>query len=194
VTVKQAIVLCAGKGTRLGKITETVPKPLVPVVDTPFVYFAIRNLLSAGIEDVVLLVSYLKEKFEDVPADFTSGKVRLSNALPSFNKGILAVSNLQSLFFVLNGDCLPLMSTEEWNRLPSLEDPCVFVKKRKGNILDVGLVLVTSESLSRGLIDCSNMYASLARLRHYQVDGGFHIGTLIGLEMARKDRRYLVGA
>src|SRR3954453_21962547 len=50
----QALILAGGEGTRLRPLTSTVPKPVVPLVDRPFIVFMIDWLRSHGVDDVVM--------------------------------------------------------------------------------------------------------------------------------------------
>lgn len=61
-TVRQAMILSAGKGTRLRPLTLTMPKPLVEVAGQPLIVWHILALRQAGITDIVINVSYLAEK------------------------------------------------------------------------------------------------------------------------------------
>ncbi|MGC8982392.1 MAG: bifunctional sugar-1-phosphate nucleotidylyltransferase/acetyltransferase [Desulfurococcaceae archaeon] len=58
----EAILLAAGEGTRLAPITETRPKAMVPVLCKPLLWWHLNALLSAGFEEVVVVVGYMKEK------------------------------------------------------------------------------------------------------------------------------------
>ena len=57
----QAVILVGGEGTRLRPLTSTVPKPIVPLVDRPFLGYMLEWLKSHGVEDVVLSMGYLGE-------------------------------------------------------------------------------------------------------------------------------------
>jgi NDP-sugar pyrophosphorylase family protein len=57
--VRQAVILCGGKGERLGEITRRVPKPLLPVGGRPVLDHILDNLESAGIRRFVLSAGYL---------------------------------------------------------------------------------------------------------------------------------------
>lgn len=59
-------VLAGGRGTRLGAIADSVPKPLVEVAGEPFLFHPLRRLASAGVRKVVLCVGYLGEQIESV--------------------------------------------------------------------------------------------------------------------------------
>lgn len=59
---RQAVILCGGLGTRLRPITDTLPKPMVPVrEDKPFLYFLLEQLAEQGVRRFVLLTGYLGE-------------------------------------------------------------------------------------------------------------------------------------
>src|SRR6201986_2614263 len=50
----QAVILGGGEGTRLRPLTSTVPKPVVPLVDRPFISFMLEWLKLHGIDDVLM--------------------------------------------------------------------------------------------------------------------------------------------
>ncbi len=53
----KALVLAAGKGTRLKPLTNTVPKHLLPVGDKPILFHVLDYIIEAGIEDIGIVVS-----------------------------------------------------------------------------------------------------------------------------------------
>src|ERR1700733_15508850 len=60
-TPVQAVVLVGGEGTRLRPLTLETPKPMVPVMNVPFLERTLRRLKEAGIDDVILPAGYLPE-------------------------------------------------------------------------------------------------------------------------------------
>lgn len=62
--IRSAIILSAGLGTRMRPITETVPKPLVPVDGRPLIAYAFDALDRVGIETIVVNVHYLADRME----------------------------------------------------------------------------------------------------------------------------------
>jgi dTDP-glucose pyrophosphorylase len=63
-TVRTAVIMAGGRGSRLGPVTEKVPKPLLKVGSKSIVERLIGGLAAAGIEEVFLAVNYLAEQFE----------------------------------------------------------------------------------------------------------------------------------
>jgi len=62
----QGGVLCAGFGTRMQPLTETVPKPLVPFLNTPILTYALDHLASTGVERVGMNLHHLPEAIPPV--------------------------------------------------------------------------------------------------------------------------------
>ncbi|MGB2465790.1 MAG: nucleotidyltransferase family protein, partial [Porticoccaceae bacterium] len=65
----KAMILAAGYGKRLRPLTETTPKPLLPVGGKPLMQHHIERLAAAGIRDLVINTSWLAEQIEDYFAD-----------------------------------------------------------------------------------------------------------------------------
>ncbi len=59
-----AVLMAGGKGVRLRPLTETTPKPLLPVGDKPIIDYNIDSLLKNGIKHISVTVNYLHEQLE----------------------------------------------------------------------------------------------------------------------------------
>lgn len=73
----QALILAGGKGTRLRPLTVYTPKPVVPVMNRPFLLFQLELLSRAGIKDVIFSLSYQPGKIEDLMGDGSEYGVNL---------------------------------------------------------------------------------------------------------------------
>ncbi|MCB9029436.1 MAG: UTP--glucose-1-phosphate uridylyltransferase GalU [Deltaproteobacteria bacterium] len=63
--VKKALIPAAGLGTRFLPATKTVPKELLPIVDTPTIQYIVQEVVDSGIETVVLITGKGKAAIED---------------------------------------------------------------------------------------------------------------------------------
>ena len=52
--VRQAVVMVGGLGTRLRPLTESCPKPALPVAGRPCLWYLLRSMARAGIEEIIL--------------------------------------------------------------------------------------------------------------------------------------------
>ena len=59
----QAIILAAGKGTRMEDLSR--PKVMFEVLGKPLLEYSLHNVQSAGVKDIILVVGYKKEKVEE---------------------------------------------------------------------------------------------------------------------------------
>ena len=60
----KALVLAAGRGSRLGKITENLPKPLVEVKNKPVIDYLIRKLIDLNVSEIFINMHYKHELLE----------------------------------------------------------------------------------------------------------------------------------
>lgn len=74
----EAVVLVGGQGTRLRPLTESTPKPMLPVAGVPFVAHQLARLREAGVTHVVLATSYRAEIFTAHFGDGSAYGLRLT--------------------------------------------------------------------------------------------------------------------
>ncbi|HEX4838794.1 MAG TPA: NDP-sugar synthase, partial [Solirubrobacteraceae bacterium] len=107
----QAVILVGGEGTRLRPLTSTVPKPVVPLVDRPFISFMLEWLHQHGIDDVIMSCGFLATSVRNVLGDGSSYGIRLrfvEEPDPRGTAGALKFAEpmLDERFLMLNGDVL----------------------------------------------------------------------------------------
>ena len=61
--IDDLVILVGGRGTRLGKITNNVPKPLIKIDDKPFLDLLLSKLIKYNFKKIYLLCSYKKNIF-----------------------------------------------------------------------------------------------------------------------------------
>jgi mannose-1-phosphate guanylyltransferase len=119
----KAMILAAGKGTRVRPITHTIPKPMIPILQKPVMEFLLELLKEHGFTEVMVNVSHLAEEIENYFRDGQrfgveiaysfEGRIQdgelIGDALGSAG-GLKKIQNFQSFFddtfVVLCGDAL----------------------------------------------------------------------------------------
>jgi mannose-1-phosphate guanylyltransferase len=61
----KAMILAAGKGTRVRPITHTTPKPMIPIMQKPVMEFLLELLRQHGFNQIMVNVSHLSEEIEN---------------------------------------------------------------------------------------------------------------------------------
>lgn len=107
--LRQAAVLCGGRGTRLRPYTDTTPKPMVEVADRPFLEHLLGQLAEQGIVQFVLMTGHLGEQIHEY---FGTGSrwgwdIRYSHGPADWDTGrriVEAAGLLEGTFFLLYSD------------------------------------------------------------------------------------------
>jgi mannose-1-phosphate guanylyltransferase len=110
----KAVVLVGGEGTRLRPLTETIPKPLLPFMNRPFLDHVLDHLAEHGVDEVICSSPYLEAVFHGF-LESRAGRVPsvrwITEAEPLGTAGAIAgaiagVRELDGTFLALNGDIL----------------------------------------------------------------------------------------
>ena len=64
----KAVILAAGRGTRLNQITENTPKPLIKINEKTLLEYKLE-ILPREVDEVVIIIGYKKEKIIDLLGD-----------------------------------------------------------------------------------------------------------------------------
>ncbi|MCI8944310.1 MAG: nucleotidyltransferase family protein [Clostridia bacterium] len=74
----QAIIMAGGMGSRLRPLTNSLPKPLVKIIDKPVMEYVIENLVEGGIKDIAVTVGYKADMIMDYFGDGSQWGAKLS--------------------------------------------------------------------------------------------------------------------
>lgn len=105
----RALILAAGKGTRLEPLTETQPKAMLPLVGKPLLQHVVEAVREAGIKEITIVTGYLGEAIRSyfgdgsalgISIDYLTQEQRLGTA------HAIALARFDEDFLVLNGDTL----------------------------------------------------------------------------------------
>ena len=61
----KAVILAAGKGTRMKEITKEIPKPMVLIHGKPMLEYIITSIRNAGVKEIGIVVGYMKHTIQD---------------------------------------------------------------------------------------------------------------------------------
>ena len=78
--MKRAVVMAAGEGSRLRPLTETWPKPVLPIDGRAVIAVVLRELAAAGVEEVIVVTGHLAEQVEVLVGDGTGFGLRAAFA------------------------------------------------------------------------------------------------------------------
>ncbi len=107
----KAIILVGGEGTRLRPLTVNLPKPMLPVVNRPFLEHVFEYLKGHGISDVILSMGYRSEVIEEHFGDGSNFGINLKYVVESSPLGTAGgvknvAQHVDGTFLVFNGDIL----------------------------------------------------------------------------------------
>src|SRR5664279_2696887 len=63
--IEHAVILAAGRGTRMGSLTEALPKPMLPIAGRPMLEHILERLVAAGVRRFLMVVGYQRESIEE---------------------------------------------------------------------------------------------------------------------------------
>ena len=110
----RGMVLAAGLGTRMRAVSETIPKPLVPLAGKPLIAYALESLERAGVDEIVVNTHHLAAQIELFLADYAARpgapRIRISHEEERLETGGGVRQALGWLgddaFYVLNSDAV----------------------------------------------------------------------------------------
>jgi mannose-1-phosphate guanylyltransferase len=105
----KAVILVGGLGTRLRPLTCNMPKPMIPLINQPFIEHMLENLRDQGIDEAILAVQYLADRFRAALGDGSRLGIKVHVVEEPEPRGTAgAVTNVEHLLdgttFVFNGD------------------------------------------------------------------------------------------
>lgn len=105
----KTIIMAGGRGNRISELFPDIPKPLIPIDGIPVLEREICSLASQGFTDIVLTVSYLREKIQVYFGDGSKWGVHIDYFVedtPLGNAGALFKLDLKEDFLLLNADAV----------------------------------------------------------------------------------------
>lgn len=80
----KAMILAAGKGTRVRPLTYDLPKPMIPILGKPVMAYLVEYLASYGVREIMVNVSYLHHKIEEYFGDGSQYGVQIGYSFEGY--------------------------------------------------------------------------------------------------------------
>ena len=166
----KAVVLVAGKGTRMEPLTSDCPKVMLQVANKPILEHILNSAVEAGIEGFVFITGYLEEQ---IKAHFGDGSkwgvsieyVQQKEQLGTANAIGYARGHVEGAFLVLNGDML--IGQEDLKPLLSRKEEAVICVKEVENPSDFGVLETENNKVVRIIEKPKNPPTNLANAGIY---------------------------
>jgi NDP-sugar pyrophosphorylase family protein len=147
-----AVILAGGKGTRLKPFTMSIPKPLLPLGDTPILEIVIEQLAAAGVSRIVLTLGHMAHLLLATIGDGARWGVKIE---PIFEKeplgtagSLRAIENLDDNFLVMNADLLTTLDYRDLFNFHVQHDAMATIGLSKREVLiDYGVVRASSSGI-----------------------------------------------
>ena len=151
----KAVIMAGGFGTRIQPLTNSIPKPMLPIMNRPMMEHILKKVKSAGITDIVVLLYFKPEVITDYFKDGSDFGVNITYVKPDDDYGTAgavkkAEKYLDETFMVVSGDLVTDFDFKEiigyhqvkgsklTITLTSVEDPLQFgvvITDKEGRIL-----------------------------------------------------------
>src|SRR6266513_4377883 len=150
--INQAVILAAGRGTRMRELTAVVPKPMIEVRGKPVLQYIIEGLRDAGVRELLIIVGYHAETVRNFFGDGSRNKVAIQYAMQTVQDGTGRVLDLSRTFvgdspFILSyGDIL--VDPPNYKRLVDLpEDVEAIITVTRGEDVSKGGAVFVNEQM-----------------------------------------------
>ena len=140
--IKNALILAAGKGTRMWPLSENTPKPLLPLGGLPIIERQIQELKKVGVGNLYILIGYRMKEI----SDYLKGReldVKITYIVQEQQKGTghavnQAKGKIKGSFYCLNGDVV--INAENLERLGNNEDKLTMMVTKVADGSNFGVV------------------------------------------------------
>ena len=127
--IENALILAAGKGTRMWPLTENIPKPLLPISGVPIIKRQIDELKKVGVKKVYILIGY---QMNEIPnyLDKNETEIKIDYIVQEEQKGTghavkMAENKIKGSFYCLNGDII--ISAKNLKKINNCNDMAMMV-------------------------------------------------------------------
>ncbi|MDR3562326.1 MAG: nucleotidyltransferase family protein [Negativicutes bacterium] len=161
----KTLILAAGKGTRLRPITDFIPKPMVPIHGRPLLEWLLLHLISHGLREYVMAVSYFADQIENYFGDGSRWGVKIEYSYglsPGGKAGEVwrakeLLGNDEKQFLVVPGDTISHLDYSELIAFHQRHRGLVTIALSTCYRLEVGLAEVNEQEIVTHFYEKANL-------------------------------------
>ncbi len=148
----KAVILAAGKGTRMGPLTENRPKVMLPIANMPILEHIVATMKAAGIQDFLIVVGYHKDKIIEYFKDGAGFGVNIEYIEQRAQKGTadaiaVAGESIHERFLVTNGDVIAGVS--DLQKIVNAKGDAVLAAKKVAVPQEYGILFVKGNKVEK---------------------------------------------
>jgi NDP-sugar pyrophosphorylase family protein len=161
--ITQAVILAGGQGRRLEPYTRILPKPLLPVGQTPIIEILLKQLKKAGIKEVILAVGYQADLIRMIIGNGSQLGLTIKYSRENSPLGTIGplkkITKLKTNFLVLNGDLLTDLPFRQFIRAHLKNDtPATIGMTGRSVKIDYGVIKTGHDRITDYLEKPSHRY------------------------------------
>ena len=99
--IKKAVIPAAGLGTRFLPVTKSMPKEMLPIIDTPAIHYVVKEAVEAGLDDIIIITGRGKRAVEDYFDESPELEMHLKkNKKDDLLKSIQQISSMVNVHYI----------------------------------------------------------------------------------------------
>lgn len=161
----KTLILAAGKGTRLRPITNFIPKPMVPIHGKPLLEWILLYLISHGLREYVMAVSYFAEQIKNYFGDGSRWDVNIQYSTgpsPAGKAGEIwrakdLIAGEENQFLVVPGDTISHLNYNELITFHKSHSGLVSVAFSTRYRLEVGIAEINAQNIVQRFHEKANL-------------------------------------
>jgi UTP--glucose-1-phosphate uridylyltransferase len=151
--IKKAVIPAAGLGTRFLPLTKSMPKEMLPIIDTPAIHYVVKEAVEAGLDDIIIITGRGKRAVEDYFDESPEMEMHLKkNKKEDLLKTIKEISSMANVHYIRQKDP------------KGLPDAILAAEKHVGNepfaVLLGDDIIISETPCTKQLIDIYSTYHS----------------------------------
>jgi len=169
----KVVILCGGRGTRLGTETETRPKPMIEIGSRPILWHIMKIYAHYGLKDFVLCLGYQGWVIKEFFLNYSAKICDISLTLGERNSAVYQTKNEDTDWKVTLVETGEFSQTGSriWNARKYLEDCSIFCVTYGDGVADIDINALIRTHKQSGLVGTVTGVHPSGRFGEMEIDG-----------------------